>query len=186
LSQSSSFTGAKRLTTLFVVAYAYPGSTDVKCWLFFADLVDRGAIDELYASENPLWNHPEPMTLFLQLVLGLVRLGLPFSFALKLLPVLANVGIVALVLALGRRFLTPAWSFARAASYALSPAAIAISAYHGNTDSLMVFGSFRPSPSSRIIPLAPHSCSAAPSERSTRHFSCFRFSSSAAGNSGTW
>ena len=127
------------LLVRIVVAYFFLGSTDVKRWLFFSGLIEQGAYRELYFSGNPLWNHPAPVILFMKLVAWLHNfVGLPFHFALKLLPVFADMGVSALIYHMGsRRFGTTAalWLMA---SYVASPAAIAISGYHGNTDCIMM------------------------------------------------
>lgn len=122
-----------------VVAYHWLGSTDVKRWLFFSTLIEKGAYRDLYFTEAPLWNHPAPVILFLRFISWLHRgLDLPFHFALKLPTVFADLGVLSLLYRLGSKRLGPRAALLLGFSYALSPAAILISGYHGNTDCVMI------------------------------------------------
>ncbi len=127
------------LAVRLFVAYSYPGSTDVKRWLIFARLIEEGELRELYFLRGPLWNHPAPVILFLRLVVRTSELfGWPFHFALKLFPVLADCASIFVIFSLAGRYHRASGALMICASYAFSPAAIIIAAFHGNTDCIMV------------------------------------------------
>ena len=131
---------ASGLALRLAMAHTGYGSTDVKRWLFFSALIEKGAYRDLYFNENPLWNHPAPVILFLELVRWLSRgLELPFHVALKLLPALADAGTIVLVGILGAHRFGARNANLLAASYAFSPAAVLVSGFHGNTDAVMTF-----------------------------------------------
>lgn len=130
---------AAALLLRVVVAYHWLGSTDVKRWLFFSALIEKGAYRDLYFTEAPLWNHPAPVILLLKFISWLHRgFSFPFHFALKLPAVAADLGVLALLYRLGSQRLRPRTALLLGYSYAFSPATIIVSGYHGNTDCIMI------------------------------------------------
>lgn len=127
------------LVTRVWLAATTPGSTDVKRWRHWAALAEEGSYRQIYEDERPIWNHPAPVLVLLKVVSRVSAVtGLPFRFALRLVPSLADVANVLLVYALVRRR-RPGKALLAAATYALSPVAIVTSGLHGNTDCMMTF-----------------------------------------------
>jgi hypothetical protein len=85
-------------------------------------------------------------------------LHVPFHIVIKLFAIGADVGIVLLLYVLGRALLTGATATSAALAYALNPATILVSAFHGNAMSFVVllmlgaFLMFRIDPTRYLVP----------------------------------
>jgi hypothetical protein len=122
------------------VAYRYPGTLDLDRWERFADLAAEGRLRALYFRSPYPWNHPAPVMVLLSVVTWTHdHLGWPFHFALKVWPALADVANGVLVFLLARGGASAGRAGFLAACYLFSPLAIALSAFHGSIDCLMVF-----------------------------------------------
>jgi hypothetical protein len=127
---------------LGIAATTY-GTNDMSTWAGFARLLhERGAaaLYSLTAADVPEipsfhYNHPPVSLVVLWLTSGLSGGGVAFPLAFRLLPSLADVVTACLIfLRLG----SAATGVAASAVFLFSPLTILISAYHGNTDSLIV------------------------------------------------
>jgi 4-amino-4-deoxy-L-arabinose transferase-like glycosyltransferase len=111
------------------------GSNDMRTWLEFAERISRNGVGELY-DNHPFFNHPPLMGLFASAAYRLSSWsGLRFEWLFKLPMLLADLGTALLLYGRYR----PASKRRAAGAFALfccNPAAILITAYHGNTDSL--------------------------------------------------
>lgn len=149
-SAASSFAGGSRhvvwvllagLSLRLALAGVSLGSDDIQLWRGFAAVVADGGLlgryGEIRVAGFPL-NHPPLAVGFAVAVRTLARAtGLPFAFLFKLPMIAADVVLAALLGRLASRDGRDERAALRVtAAYALSPLAIAISAYHGNTDSL--------------------------------------------------
>lgn len=122
------------------IAYTFAGTTDLARWEHFADLAAEGRLRALYFRSPYPWSHPAPVLQLLNVVAWTRdHLGWPFHFAFKLWPVLADVASGVLLYGLARRREGEGRAGFLAACYLFSPLAIAVSAFHGTTDCLMVF-----------------------------------------------
>ena len=110
-----------------LIAYYSVGTNDINTWKTFATLGLDG-VTRVYA-RHPLFNHPPLMGWYSVGVLLISRaLHADFDFVFKLVPILADIASVVLVHRLGR--LSAPWLLL----YAINPANVLVSAYHGNTD----------------------------------------------------
>jgi hypothetical protein len=108
------------------------GSNDIVLWERFARLVKHFGVLQVYAIEA-WFNHPPLMGLYSEQALDLAdRLNLPFGIVFKVVPILASTLTIWLVYRIGR--LNVFWLLL----YACNPIDVLISAYHGNTDALVV------------------------------------------------
>lgn len=116
------------------------GSTDVRRWEYFTRLATDGDYRTIYFTDKPIWNQPAPALLILHGVAVLERAtGWSFAFTFRLIPSLADLGNLLLIYGLARRRWGPWGAVGAASCHALSPAAITIAGFHGNTDPIMVF-----------------------------------------------
>ena len=110
-----------------LIAYHSVGTNDINTWKTFATLGLQG-VTRVYAL-HPLFNHPPLMGWYSVGVLMISReLNAEFSFVFKIVPILADIATVVLVQRIAR--LSPLWLLL----YAINPANVLVSAYHGNTD----------------------------------------------------
>jgi hypothetical protein len=105
------------------------GTADVNRWLEFGRAISQDGLAETYAQDER-FNHPPLMGVYAALVWDVTGEAIDdFARGIKLLGLLGE----AIVLAVCARLAgLPAF-----AAYAAAPAAILISAWHGNTDALM-------------------------------------------------
>lgn len=112
------------------------GTQDIGTWLWFAEAVSEGGLEQTYLDERA-FNHPPLMGLLAVLALRVSSVvGVPFSIVFKM-PSLVAEGVTAYLL---HRI----WSerggrdagLLAAAAYALALGPIVISGYHGNTDAI--------------------------------------------------
>jgi hypothetical protein len=109
------------------IAYYSIGTNDINTWKTFATLGLQG-VTRVYAL-HPLFNHPPLMGWYsVGILLLSSALHAEFSFVFKIVPIIADTLSVVLVHRLGR--LSPLWLLL----YAVNPANVLVSAYHGNTD----------------------------------------------------
>jgi Glycosyltransferase family 87 len=119
---------------LIVIAVSY-GSSDMANWELFAHMLDEDGLWATYR-DNRSFNHPPLMAL---MAIALSKLStwstIPFRFTWKLPELAAD--LFALWL-LWRHFAPrgPLWAAAAVAVFSCNPVSIAVSAFHGNTDSL--------------------------------------------------
>jgi hypothetical protein len=131
---------ALTLTTLIKLYLAAKthGTTDVDAYTEQLNNVREFGAGTYYirGSFGNAFNHPPPMIHVLKALGFLADIsGVPFSFWLRLLPTLADIGSVLLV----SRFLENRKDrFPILLALALSPISIIINGYHGNTDGLMI------------------------------------------------
>jgi hypothetical protein len=116
------------------------GTTDVVSFNRFAQSIDHAGLLATYRADSE-FNHPPLPACWAWLALRLTR-GLPFAvafpFVFRLPMILADAGSVWLLSKIARR--EPGLSPLQTATlFAFCPAAILISAYHGNTDSIYTF-----------------------------------------------
>ncbi|HEV2046178.1 MAG TPA: hypothetical protein VGQ95_06225 [Chthoniobacterales bacterium] len=96
---------------------------------------ERGLIGYYHA--NPWENHPPFISEFESLLVrGADGAGVPFRILFRAPFALLDAGSTFLLIALLRR---KPWRFLAAVCYWLSPAAVILSSYHGNTDSAVAF-----------------------------------------------
>jgi len=106
------------------------GSNDIETWARFADYVVRYGLLRLYVID-PKFNHPPLMGLYGVLADHWTEIfQVRFAVAFRVLPIVASVATIYLVHRIGRLKLI--WLLL----FAINPADVLISAYHGNTDSL--------------------------------------------------
>jgi hypothetical protein len=112
------------------------GTYDIKDWTTQAAGVrDHGLIDYYHANESA--NHPPFMLKAASLILRASEaMGIPFRITFRALFALIDAGTAFLLLALLRE---KSWRYLAMLTYWLSPAAIILSAYHGNTDCAIGF-----------------------------------------------
>lgn len=111
------------------------GSNDIVTWREFAKMIRQAGLIEMYSLDTtPAWNHP-PLTGYVALTLEAVAqlTHLPFYFVFKLAPVVADTAVMGLLWQMysGGSRRTGALAVA---VFALSPAAILVSGFHGNID----------------------------------------------------
>ncbi len=116
------------------------GSNDIVTWRGFAAAVAEGGLLGRYGEilvEGFAMNHP-PLAVWYAFSAReiAIAVGLPFALLFKLPMIVADVALAALLGVVGGRRGKP--SLPLTAAYALSPIAILVSAYHGNTDCLCV------------------------------------------------
>ena len=125
------------------IALATFGTNDVIAFYQFARALDTHGLTWTY-EHSILFNHPPLVGYFLR---GLAWLdhqrffqqnGLSFPFLLRLPGIIADFGVVLLVLAVVREYphlRPPRWAMLL---FAASPVSIMVSGFHGNTDPIMV------------------------------------------------
>lgn len=125
------------------IALATLGTNDVIAFYEFAKALETHGLNWTY-EHSILFNHPPLVGYFLR---GLAWLdhqpffrqnGLTFPFLLRLPGIIADFGVVLLVLAVVREYphlRPPRWALLL---FAASPVSIMVSGFHGNTDSIMV------------------------------------------------
>ena len=125
------------------IALATLGTNDVIAFYEFANALETHGLVWTY-EHSILFNHPPLVGYFLQ---GLAWLdhqpffqqnGLTFPFLLRLPGIIADFGVVLLVLAVVREYPNlrpPRWALLL---FAASPVSIMVSGFHGNTDPIMV------------------------------------------------
>lgn len=125
----------------FWLAATTPGTTDIKRLVFWSKLEEKRQYRRIYSTYRPLWNHPAPSLMLIRATRGLARAsGMPFGVTFRFVTTLFDLGSVALLYHYGRaRAGSPGGGLLAASCYALSPIAIIVSGYHGNTDSIMTF-----------------------------------------------
>jgi hypothetical protein len=114
------------------------GSNDIVTWRGFAAALGEAGLLGRYGevqADGFVMNHP-PMAVWYAFLARetAIFFGLPFALVFKLPMIVSDIALAALLGVVGGRPGRP--SLGLAAAYALSPIAIGISAYHGNTDSL--------------------------------------------------
>ena len=114
------------------------GANDILFWEDFARTARERGVLWMYTN-IPMWNHPPLMG---KLAPGLLRLsvltGLRFPVAFKLAPMAADALCLVLLWKIWRRRSADAFApLAAVAIFSLSPDAMLVSAYHGNTDPLV-------------------------------------------------
>ena len=123
-----------------VIAWTTTGTDDALFWRVFADTVRRVGPVEIYSERLIVrYNHPPPIGWLLAGLNQLTDLGVPFRFLIRLPASLADLGTTFVVFELLRRRMSARGAFAAAALVAVSPVLVAISGFHGNTDSVFVF-----------------------------------------------
>lgn len=129
------------------IAYTTYGSTDVVYWDMFLEGYRRFGGLALYRREllfpgrfNEVFNHP-PFMIFVLRVIGEAQAitRLPFPFLLRVPPIVADVGSVALVAGILARVRGTTSVPPVLVAMALAPASLFISGFHGNTDAVMIF-----------------------------------------------
>lgn len=125
------------------IALTSLGSNDVIAFYQFAKAIDTHGLVWTY-THSILFNHPPLVGYLLQ---GLATLehqpflkenGLTFPFLLRFPGIVADFGVVLLVLAIGRQYpqlRPPRWALFL---FAASPVSIMVSGFHGNTDPILV------------------------------------------------
>jgi hypothetical protein len=114
------------------------GSNDIVTWRGFAAAIGEAGLLGRYGEiqvEGFVMNHP-PLAVWYAFLARetAIAVGLPFALVFKLPMIVSDIALAALLGVVGGRPGRPSLSLA--AAYALSPIAILVSAYHGNTDSL--------------------------------------------------
>jgi hypothetical protein len=119
------------LVVRLMVSAVSHGSNDINTWQRFALDVSHFGVLRTYVIEGK-FNHPPLMGLYAAFVDKFTGSQLSFDFAFKLLPIFASTVTVFLVQRIGKLKLI--WLLL----FALNPADVLISAYHGNTDCVCV------------------------------------------------
>jgi hypothetical protein len=116
------------------VAWHSIGTNDIHTWQTFARLGRAHGVTRVYEL-HPLFNHPPLMGWYSVAVLAISdSFHAQFSFVFKLVPMLADTLTIVFVQSLGQ--LSPLGLLV----FAVNPANVLISAYHGNTDCLCALG----------------------------------------------
>ena len=118
-----------------VIASSTFGTNDALIWTQLADLINEDGLPDVYAL-TPFMNHPPLPALYMAGARAwATSVEIPFAFALKL-PALVGDGLSATAIYLSRRSATNVQRARRSVMWFLfNPAVIALSAFHGNTDS---------------------------------------------------
>ena len=118
-----------------VIASSTFGTNDALIWTQLADLINENGLVDVYAL-TPYMNHPPLPALYMAGARAwATSVEIPFAFALKL-PALVGDGLSATAIYLAQRSATNVQRARRSVMWFLfNPAVIALSAFHGNTDS---------------------------------------------------
>ncbi len=115
------------------------GTNDVLSWRQFMMTIHETDWVQVYHVIRD-YNHPPPMSLYLQLIypwVAIVPNG--FSLLIRLPAIFADVGTALIVFKLGSRLYDGAFGSLAAMVACLSPLLILVSGFHGNTDPVFVF-----------------------------------------------
>ncbi|HSP44636.1 MAG TPA: glycosyltransferase 87 family protein [Chthoniobacterales bacterium] len=127
-----------------VIALTTLGTNDVIGFYQFAKAIETHGLVWIY-DHSILFNHP-PLVgyslrglIWLSHLPSLEQLGISFPFLLRLPGIVADFGVVLVLLFLGREYpqlRPPTWAHIL---FAASPVSLMISGFHGNTDPILVF-----------------------------------------------
>jgi hypothetical protein len=118
--------------TKLALAWNTLGTNDVMTWKTFTDSIHQHGGAWLY-QHDILFNHPPFMVQVLKLLHWLVSsTGIRLEFLLRLLGIIADIATILLVARLSKT------DIASLLVLALSPIAIFVSGFHGNTDPVMI------------------------------------------------
>jgi len=132
------------LVAKLMIAWNTFGTNDVLTFYLFGRTIAENGLGAMYQT-TVLFNHPPLTAYYLRWIYELQRLpmlenaGVTFAFLLRLPGILADFGVIVVLLDLERRaprFHLPAWALVL---FALSPVSLMVSGYHGNTDPVMVW-----------------------------------------------
>ena len=128
------------LALKLLLAFNTVGTNDVVSFYQFGrSLADHG-LEWTYAN-NIAFNHPPLVAYYLRLIYTLGEIpalqqwNVAFPLLLRLPGIVADFGVVLLMLQMRARFALPTWSLL---ALALSPVSLMVSGFHGNTDPVMV------------------------------------------------
>jgi len=139
------------LVVKLAIAYNTFGTNDVVTFYSFARALSEHGLEWTYRhgvvwlSSSSLFNHPPLTSYFLRAIYRLDHIeffrsnGITFPFLLRLPGILADFGVVLLLLNLAKtdaRLSGARWAIL---VFAVSPVSIMVSGFHGNTDPVMVF-----------------------------------------------
>jgi len=129
------------LTVKLAIAYNTIGTNDTVVFYGFARVLSEHSLEWTYAHSR-YFNHPPLTAYFLRGIFALTEqqrcqdLGIHFPFLLRLPGILADLGVVLILLHLAKdRVRVPTWALAL---LAVSPASVMVSGFHGNTDAVLV------------------------------------------------
>jgi hypothetical protein len=112
-------------------------STDIR--LYRQQAIPVVQIENVYEVTRNVFPYTPVSLFYPALCLGLsALLDVPFHIVVKLFAIGADVGIVLMLYALGAKLLPAATALSAALAYALNPASILVSAFHGNAMSFVV------------------------------------------------
>jgi hypothetical protein len=127
------------LAAKIVLALNTYGTNDVRAWEGFLAKIRASSGLALY-HDVEAFNHPPSMIYLLRLWgWAADQTGWPFGFWLRLTSSLADVGSLALVWRILARSPELQLRLSGLLLVALSPVAIMVSGFHGNTDTIMIF-----------------------------------------------
>lgn len=124
---------------LWIAASTF-GTNDMHYWAEFAHAVDRFGPVGIYGHDEfaAQYNHPPLIGLFLLLVNALVSIGLPFTLVMRIPSCLADAATCWLLFRMVSDRLGERAGLSAALTFALSPAAVVVAGFHGNTDPVFV------------------------------------------------
>ena len=129
------------LTVKLAIAFNTIGTNDTVVFYGFAKVLSQHSLEWTYAHSR-YFNHPPLTAYFLRGIFALTEqpwcqgLGIHFPFLLRLPGILADFGVVLILLRLAKdRIRVPTWALAL---LAVSPASVMVSGFHGNTDAVLV------------------------------------------------
>lgn len=129
------------LTVKLAIAFNTIGTNDTVVFYGFAKVLSQHSLGWTYAHSR-YFNHPPLTAYFLRGIFALTEqqwcqgLGIHFPFLLRLPGILADFGVVLILLRLAKdRVRVPTWALAL---LAVSPASLMVSGFHGNTDAVLV------------------------------------------------
>jgi Glycosyltransferase family 87 len=132
--------GLAAVAVKLVVAATTTGTDDVLFFRSFAKAIAQvGPVDVYGARFLVRYNHPPLIGLLLGALDWLDAHGLPFRFALRSVPVMADFGSSLLVFDVLRRRCPVRTATVTAGLVAVNPILFIVSGFHGNTDSVFVF-----------------------------------------------
>ena len=144
---------AAALVGLFLklaIAYNTFGTNDAVSFYYFArSLADHGLKwtyerGVAWLPVGPIFNHPPLTAYFLRGIYHLAHLevcqanGLSFPFLLRLPGILADLGVVLMLVAIAKKDCGLRRHYWMLGLFAVSPVSLMVSGFHGNTDSVMV------------------------------------------------